>query len=408
MDTKLQAARLEFQRRAAQVDLITSRIYANQLPVADQEAWKSLGRAEAERQKAMLELRNLEAPKGENGMLLEIGRHKNGSRVMGRETTGIEARANLRLEHVPTGIVHLLDKRTHPLVTFEINNISNNTRRLRLTTYIEGYSASAVDTVEVPRNNKVELSQLVTFFPRSLKQVTELTRATLHIKVDDLDGVQEFHRTEPIWLLARDSAYLSMLDPSTGVVVDLTRYLVAWVTPHAQDVLQVLRGASGALPGAVIAGYQGDSDFVERQVNAVYEALRALQIAYVNTTICFGAGVGEHMQRIRLPRETLATRSANCIDGTVLFASLLEAASLSTAIMLVPGHAFLAWQVQDGGAWDYLETTLLATSDFEDAQQAARDLVSRHNEIAESAKIPTLRHIGVADMRSQYGITPME
>ena len=163
-----------------------------------------------------------------------------------------------------------------------------------------------------------------------------------------------------------------------------------------------------SLPNVTIAGYQGDIHFVERQVHAVYEALKALKITYVNTTICFGAGVGEHMQRIRLPRETIAHRSANCIDGTVLFASLLEATSLSAAIILVPGHAFLGWQAQDGGEWDYLETTLLATGCFADAQRVGRDLISRHSKIAETNGVPLVRRIGIAEMRSRFGITPME
>jgi hypothetical protein len=406
MNTDLRAARLELQRRSADVDVITSGIYANPLPAIDAKAWALLGRAESARQEALANLHNFEAGATEKGLLLQIGKRE-GSRVMGRETTGIEARASLRLERVPTGIVHLLDKATHPLVTFEIENLSSKTRRLRLTTYVEGYSASAVDTVEIPKNGKAERSQLVTFFPGSLRHVTELTRATLHVKVDDLDGAQEFHRTEPIWLLARDSAYLSVWDPSTAELVDLTRYLVAWVTPHVEDVLRLLRSASTALPSAVMAGYQGDSEFVQAQVNAVYETLRCMKIAYVNTTICFGAGIGEYMQRIRLPRETVATRSANCIDGTVLFASILEAASLCPAIVLVPGHAFLAWQVQEGGEWDYLETTLVGTSDFESAQGAARDLVLKQKKIA-GTSAASIRHIAVSEMRAEFGITPME
>ena len=158
--------------------------------------------------------------------------------------------------------------------------------------------------------------------------------------------------TRPIWLLARDSAYLSMRDPSTGDDVDLTRYLAAWVTPHAEEVLLVLGSIADIQPNAVIAGYQGDAALVERQVSAAFETLKAREIVYVNSVICFGAGDGERAQRVRLPRESLLTRSANCIDGTVLLASLLEAASLNPAIVLVPGHALLAWQVQEGGDWD--------------------------------------------------------
>jgi hypothetical protein len=73
---------------------------------------------------------------------------------------------------------------------------------------------------------------------------------------------------------------------------------------------------------------------------------------------------------IRLPGETLRQRSANCIDGTLLMASMLEAASLNPGIVLIPGHAFLAWETQDrSGNWDYLETTLVSSKSFAEAQQ---------------------------------------
>ena len=68
-------------------------------------------------------------------------------------------------------------------------------------------------------------------------------------------------------------------------------------------------------------------------------------------------------------------RSANCIDGTVLFASLLESASLHAAIVLIPGHAFVGWEKWRGSdEWDYLETTMIDSHDFEAARLRAHKL----------------------------------
>jgi hypothetical protein len=107
-------------------------------------------------------------------------------------------------------------------------------------------------------------------------------------------------------------------------------------------------------------------------VKALYQALREAGLTYVNSVIDYGAGPGQFTQRTRLPRESLAQRSANCIDGTVLMASLLEGASLSPALVLVPGHAFVGWETWDGaGKWSYLETTMIGSSEFEAACQSA-------------------------------------
>src|SRR5262249_5247817 len=152
----------------------------------------------------------------------------------------------------------------------------------------------------------------------------------------------------------------------------------------------------------------GDRGFVERQVRALYRALQDIKIMYVNTVICFGAGGGENMQRIRLPRESITTRGANCVDGTGLFAIVLQAASLNAALFLVPGHAFLAWQTQREGEWDYLETTVIGTKQFEDAQHVGRQLASRNKDLSETTRMPIMREIDIGMIRSQFEITPME
>ncbi|MEZ4612287.1 MAG: hypothetical protein R2838_18930 [Caldilineaceae bacterium] len=53
----------------------------------------------------------------------------------------------------------------------------------------------------------------------------------------------------------------------------------------------------------------------------------------------------------------------------MLVASLLEAISLTPAIVLVPKHAFVGWQVDkdEKSAWNYLETTLIDSGDFQQA-----------------------------------------
>jgi hypothetical protein len=389
------------------VDALRKRVYAGIGISEPDELWETLQQAEVRLLTLLDNLRELESTIGSGTVIDTAG--DDSETMMGPDTTGLDVRVRLRMERLPTGIVHLLDTSDHPLVSYEIENIANRIQRLRLTSYIEGYSASAVNTVEVPRRGKVKVSQLPTFFPDKIKQITELTRATLHVQVDDLDGSQELHNTHSVWLLARNSAYLSVKDPMTGNLIDLSRYLAAWVTPHTEDIMQILRTAADHHPEFLMAGYQGDAKFVERQVKAIYDALQAQKITYINSIICFGQGHGEYMQRIRLPSESLKTRSANCIDGTVLFASLLEATSLNPGIVLIPGHAFLAWQSQPGEKWDYLETTMVSNFDFERAQNKGQSLAQKYREMTEATTSKSFfRLLPIPKMRSQYGITPLE
>ena len=116
------------------------------------------------------------------------------------------------------------------------------------------------------------------------------------------------------------------------------------------------------------------------------------------------------MQRVRLPRKSIEDKSANCIDGTVLMASLLEAASLNPGIVLIPAHAFLAWETQDGnGQWDYLETVMIGSHDFQAAHQAGQAMAKRQKARAKQFDDSHyFRLLSLPDLRVRRGITPME
>lgn len=326
---------------------------------------------------------------------------------MGPQTTGLTVTARLRMAHVPTSIVHLLDVAQHPLVALRIHNGRNSIARLRFSSFVDGYSAHAIDTVEIPPQQEAESLLLPTFFPERLATINEVCRASLHIQIHDLDGKTEQQRTFPIWMLARTSALLNVPDPATGLPRDLAPYLGAWVTPNIPPVFDLLRKAAGNLPDGSVASYQVDACGVEAQIKAIYEALQGVGVTYINSVLSFGAMPGVLAQRIRLPRESLAQRAANCIDGTVLLASLLEAASLNPAIVLVPGHAFLSWEVGDGtDQWDYLETTMIGSHSFAKAQARGRRLAEKYVELSK-VRPSAFRRLSLRALRSQ-GIWPME
>ncbi|MCB0025605.1 MAG: hypothetical protein KDD91_21375, partial [Caldilinea sp.] len=299
------------------------------------------------------------------------------------KTTALDATVSLRMTHIPTAIYHLLDTDASPLLEVELVNTAREMRRVRVTARVEGYSADAVATVELDRNGegvRKKVKLLPTLFPQATDPVHELTRATVTVLVEELiyagensakigTAVRiENHDSLPIWMLARNSAPLAVRDPQSGAWVDLTRYFGAFVTPNRPEVMAFLRKAAAHHPQKRLAGYQSD---VTAQARAIFDALKEdADITYVNSLIAFNPDESARGQRVRLPRESLAERQANCIDGTLLFASLLEAASLHPAIVVVPGHAFVAWERSaDSGRWAYLETTMIGTNTFAEAQE---------------------------------------
>ncbi len=347
--------------------------------------------------------------------------------MLGPDTTKLNVETAIKLQPVPTGIYHLLDPDVHPLLTVTVTNLSDEPRRVCVTAFIEGISAKAVRTVEFKRTDRHQprpISLLPSLLPEPARLITEIQRATVHVIVEIFGSTVDAHTRTNVWstlteshdtfslmLLSRNSGFNAVEDPQTGQVQDLTRYYGAWVTPNVEAVQALVRLAADRAPDRRIAGYQGRSnpEATSAQVRALFETLRDAGITYVNSVIDFGAGRGQITQRTRLPAESLRHKSANCIDGTVLVASLLEAASLHPAIVLIPGHAFVAWETGDGNDdWDYLETTMIANQPFEAARDRARSLFAKFSaDDLPGPDGPLLRLLKLNDLRAA-GIWPME
>ena len=189
--------------------------------------------------------------------------------------------------------------------------------------------------------------------------LTEIRPATLRITARQFGQGSElllYDQTHPIKLHAYDTALLGIRTPE-GDVVDLTDHLCAFVTPHAPEIEDLLRSAVEYHPEHRMVGYQGAGSVeearhvVREQVRAIHSALKHdAGLAYVNSPLNFGKQEGQITQRVRLPVTSLhENRSrANCVEGTVLYASLLELANLEPLVVMTPRHAFVGWRVWRG------------------------------------------------------------
>ncbi len=146
--------------------------------------------------------------------------------------------------------------------------------------------------------------------------------------------------------------------------VDLSWIFAAYVNEHDGVVDDII--ASAQTSGIVDAfdGYAStDPDTVYQQVWAVWHALSERGIRYSTADPAIERGPKVFSQRVRFLRETWNDRSANCIDGSVLIASVLQRIGIRSFLVLVPGHAFIGFYVDaDAQRAAYLETTLLGAS----------------------------------------------
>ena len=103
-----------------------------------------------------------------------------------------------------------------------------------------------------------------------------------------------------------------------------------------------------------------------------------LGISYVDSMYTFGNFTSQ-AERVRLPRETLLSSSANCIDVSVAFASAMENLGIDPVFIIVPGHAFTGVRLTpESRKVLYLDLTVLPDGTFSRADYWLKKTPSAH------------------------------
>lgn len=174
--------------------------------------------------------------------------------------------------------------------------------------------------------------------------------------VDIKSNATVYEQSYPTSILPRDHLPLRRLIGNDHAT-DTFNNSAAWITPNAPEIDAFLKKAKARMPKRTFTGTQSET---LPQVQALFEELRAMGVSYVMDPDAFAENV--FVQRTRLPAEVLATTNAQCLEGTLLYATLFEAIGLEPVLVFVPGHAFVAWKTSkyDKGLPSimFLETTM--------------------------------------------------
>lgn len=132
------------------------------------------------------------------------------------------------------------------------------------------------------------------------------------------------------------------------VVHEMQFIFAAYVNENHPWVDQVLKDAKATGLASSFAGYQGSDKDVLDQVNAIWVALQRRGITYSSITDTT-QGKQVFAQHVRFLDESIASTQANCVDGSVLFASILKKIGLNAYLVIVPGHCYLGFSVDAKG-----------------------------------------------------------
>lgn len=109
------------------------------------------------------------------------------------------------------------------------------------------------------------------------------------------------------------------------------------------------------------------SEKVYLQVYALWKVLHRKGIKYSNVYATATESDKLLVQYVRFLDQSLHDRQANCVDGSVLFASALRKIGLDSYLVSVPEHMFVAFDLDGSGeSIVALETTMLGDADAEE------------------------------------------
>lgn len=176
-----------------------------------------------------------------------------------------------------------------------------------------------------------------------------------------IDGVLVGEERRPVRIRAiNDTPLKSCKTPDH--CTDYSPYMAAFVNENNPAIDGVLRAALNipAMPVKQWIGTQGTEEQTLKQVWAIWYLFQRNKVTYSSVTTVADRSEEFTSQEVRPFSQTLRTQQANCIDGTALFASILRKIGIEPAIVLIPGHAFLAFSVNSQHTKEvFLETTML-------------------------------------------------
>ncbi len=185
----------------------------------------------------------------------------------------------------------------------------------------------------------------ITLNPQMVASITESTASSFCVKVWK-DSADDNLKTE---IHSEDLPVNIMpFDQWLGITI-LPQNLASFVQPNHPSINGIVVKAAEILKdlsqSSAFTAYQsGNTNVVRKQVAAVYGALHNCGIIYRQAPASF-FDIG---QRITMPDQVLETKLGNCIELTILFASVLESIGINCVIIIEKGHAYLGvWLVDD-------------------------------------------------------------
>lgn len=144
-----------------------------------------------------------------------------------------------------------------------------------------------------------------------------------------------------------DCPYLHLSPPDEKgemIAHNISFLFAAYVNEDHPWVDQILKQAIDSRTVENFTGYQaGSVDEVLKQVYAVWNVLQQRGITYSDISRVSAREGRVPSQHVRFLDESFDMKQANCVDGSVLMASVLRKIGIDTFLMLTPKHCYIGF-----------------------------------------------------------------
>jgi hypothetical protein len=151
-----------------------------------------------------------------------------------------------------------------------------------------------------------------------------------------------------------------------GRIYDHSELFAAFVNENSPVVEVILKEALQWGAVGQFAGYQRSADDVRMQVFSIWNVLQRHNVKYSSITTASGFSENVHSQSVRFVSDTFRMSQANCVDGSVLFASVLYKIGIFPVLVKIPTHMFVGYYLNPKSQGtlndlEFLETTMLGS-----------------------------------------------
>ena len=249
----------------------------------------------------------------------------------------------------PNGIIGISFTPNHDRSTIKLEIRCDNALKL--------FEPAIIEVVAPKAGEEYLIRPLVPFDYAKLASLAQSSTTSVTYTLT-VDGQKQVPRTERLRVRSINDCPFAVVDQEKQTSIDFT--FAAYVNEDHPWIEEIFQDALRKNYVDSFVGYQSDKNEVYQQVMAIWRVLQERGIRYSNIATVASTSEGVVSQHVRLLDESIRYTQANCADGSVLLASILHKIGINPILVVIPGHMFVGFDLDDEGEQQaYLETTLI-------------------------------------------------